>query len=257
MLKLLGPELGKHQKDIADCPFSVLYSDIGKKYYASLGWKVFPSSHVSIPAIDPSTTNGQNGTSSSHSEATPLTKNDFPPLLEQDLQLLTFKVETTAFVTKKPAFAIIPDFQTLEWHHLRQSFMATKLYPSHPAPTINGAISGGAVGSRIWIIFTRGYKDKMYILRLVVEEERVTDENAQKLASVLRIAQQEAGEWELKSVAVWNVSEVVIGLFEKTGLDVEHVQREEESIASLMWYGEGNGGPEDVEWVANEKFAWC
>jgi hypothetical protein len=253
MLKLLGPELGKHQKEIAESSFSVLYSDIGKKYYAGLGWKVFPSSHVSISSIEPTTTNG-NGTGL---EATPLTEQDFPSLLEQDLNLLTSQVKSTALSTKKSAFAIVPDIETVEWHHLRQSFMTTKLYPSRSIPTINGAISSGAIGSRIWIIFSRGYKDKMYILRLVVEDERVTDENAQKLTAVLRIAQMEAREWELKSVAVWNVSEVVTALLGKTGLEYKVEERKEESIPSMMWYGEGNGGPEEVEWVANEKFAWC
>ena len=95
------------------------------------------------------------------------------------------------------------------------------------------------------------------MLRLVVEDERVTDENAQKLKAVLRIAQKEAGEWSLNSLAIWNVSEVVTELLGKTGLEFEEVDRQKDSISSLMWYGEGNGGPEDVQWVANEKFAWC
>lgn len=28
-----------------------------------------------------------------------------------------------------------------------------------------------------------------------------------------------------------------------------------ESIASLMWYGEGSA--EEVDWIGNEKYAWC
>ncbi|EHL00121.1 putative Lysine acetyltransferase [Glarea lozoyensis 74030] len=259
MLKLLGPALATHQKEIAECPFSVLYSDIGKKYYANLGWKVFPSSHLSLPAIPPTTTNGHNeinGTSSSNSTATPLTQEDFPDLLKQDLDLLTKQVKTTAIATKKPSFAIIPDSETIQWHHLRQTFMLSKLFPTRAAPTINGAISTGAPGSRIWIIFSRVFYgpltdaaagNKFYVLRLVVEDERVSDENAEKLAAVLRVAQREAGEWELKSVAVWNVSGVVKELLGKTGMQWEEVEREEDSIASLMWYGEGEGGPAEVE----------
>jgi hypothetical protein len=269
MLKLLGPALATHQKDIAECPFSVLYSDIGKKYYANLGWKVFPSSHLSLPAIAPSAPNGHNeanGTDNSNSTATPLTQEDFPDLLKQDLKLLTTQVKETALSTKKPALAIIPDLQTIEWHHLRQTFMISKLFPNRATPTINGAISHGPPGSRIWIIFSRVFYgpladekagNKFYVLRLVVEDERVSDENAEKLAAVLKVAQKEAGEWELKSVAVWNVSAVVKELLGRTGMQWEVVEREEDSIASLMWYGEGEGGPEEVEWVANEKFAWC
>jgi hypothetical protein len=31
--------------------------------------------------------------------------------------------------------------------------------------------------------------------------------------------------------------------------------REKDSICSLRWYGKGDG--QDVQWVCNEKFAWC
>lgn len=274
MLKLLGPELAKHQNDIAPCLFSVLYSDIGKKYYTTLGWKVFASSHVLLPAIEPAATNGNgqaklngtNGTNGNHLSAITLTTEHFPTLLKEDLKRLTSQVEKTALSAQKPALAIVPDLQTMEWHHLRQKFMISKLFPGRPTPTINGAISAGPVGSRVWIIFSRVFYgpvsdakagNKFYILRLVVEDEQDTEENAGKLESVLRVAQKEAGEWSLKSVVMWNASDVVKGLLAKTNLKYEYVHREEDSIASLMWYGEGNGGPENLEWVANEKFAWC
>jgi hypothetical protein len=40
-------------------------------------------------------------------------------------------------------------------------------------------------------------------------------------------------------------------------LEHSEVEREEESIASLMWYGEGSGASDDIEWVGNEKYGWC
>lgn len=41
-------------------------------------------------------------------------------------------------------------------------------------------------------------------------------------------------------------------LLVRKGVGYQREERETDSIASLMWYGEG-----EVEWVANEKFAWC
>lgn len=35
------------------------------------------------------------------------------------------------------------------------------------------------------------------------------------------------------------------------------VEREKDSIASLLWYGEGSGKEDTLEWIGNEKYAWC
>lgn len=48
---------------------------------------------------------------------------------------------------------------------------------------------------------------------------------------------------------------LVRGLVEKIGVEYEFVERDKESIVSLMWYGEEEG--EEVDWVVNEKYVWC
>jgi len=90
---------------------------------------------------------------------------------------------------------------------------------------------------------------------LVLENESATVENAESLKAILELAQAEAEEWQLETVDLWNPSEIVKKLVEMTGLENEFVDRQEESIASLMWYGEGT--TEDVKWLANEKYGWC
>ncbi|CAG8974923.1 hypothetical protein HYALB_00006710 [Hymenoscyphus albidus] len=261
MLSLVREILRTHQKDIAECPFSILYSDIGKKFYSGLGWKVFASSHISIPALrnDTGTTNGTtNGTANGTTvTATPLTSQELPDLIAQDCTSLKALVPKIAKSTNKPSLAIYPDAQTIEWHHLRESFMASKLFPNRPLPTINGAISTGDPGSRVWIIFTRVFGDKFYILRLVMEDSTDSASNAEKLSSVLNIAREEAAKWDLNSVVLWNVSDVVKNLLARARVAYQSEERETDSIPSLMWYGDGEGGPDAVEWVANEKFAWC
>ncbi|KAG9230819.1 putative lysine acetyltransferase [Amylocarpus encephaloides] len=259
MLRLLGSALKDHQKEEGECPFSILYSDIGKKYYTSLGWKVSPSSHVSLTSLPPT-----NGSANGHTTATPLTTADFPALVKLDTQYIKDELIKTSKNLKKPTFSLVPDLLTLEWHHLRQSFMTTRLFPSRPAPTINGAVSSGPVGSRVWIYFTRVFyaplgspDNTFYILRLVVENDVDSEENAEKLGSVLDMARKEAGEWGLGSVVAWNVCELTGKLLERSGVEHEVVQRENHSIPQLMWYGEGKGEGEDLEWICNEKFGWC
>ncbi|RDL30399.1 Uncharacterized protein BP5553_10277 [Venustampulla echinocandica] len=278
MLALLAPILKTWQKEEGECYFSILYSDIGKKYYAGLGWDVFPSAHISLPALAAPVTNGVttngtngvtvNGTNGVHKTkagARTLTPAEIAPLCALDEQYIGTAVQSTAKHMNKPAVALLADYSTMEWHHLREDFMCDKLFQGK-VPTIKGAISSGDKGSRIWTIFTRSFYgplqdpksgNVLHLLRLVMEDEQDTEENAQKLKSVLEVAQREAGTWGLAAVEMWNVSPVGKALLERTGLEHKAEEREEESICSLMWYGPGKGGVEGVEWVANEKFGWC
>jgi hypothetical protein len=73
----------------------------------------------------------------------------------------------------------------------------------------------------------------------------------------LEIAQAEAKEWQLGHVELWNPTNILKQIVKETGLEHSEVEREEESIASLMWYGEGSGNSADIEWVGNEKYGWC
>jgi hypothetical protein len=45
-------------------------------------------------------------------------------------------------------------------------------------------------------------------------------------------------------------------LVNTTKLGYKNVDREHDSIPSLMWYGPG-GDKAEVEWLHNEKFGWC
>ncbi|TVY54596.1 Uncharacterized protein LCER1_G002995 [Lachnellula cervina] len=243
MLSDLGPILNTWQKEAGKSHFSILYSDIGKKYYTKLGWLPFASSHVSLPPAASPATNGGNA---DKAEGVKL-------LYEEDLKELSSCSYHTGLLyhdLASPAREI----------HVQQTL------PPKTPPKIHGAISTGAPGSRVRIVFSRVFYgplanaksgNTLYILRLVVEDETDTDENAQKLKSVLQVAQAEAKEWELESVAAWNVSDVVKGLLKRTGLEYKLVDRENDSITSLMWYGDGQGDSASVEWVGNEKFAWC
>jgi hypothetical protein len=55
-------------------------------------------------------------------------------------------------------------------------------------------------------------------------------------------------------VQMWNPTGLLRRVVEGCGVQSRFVERERESIASLMWYGDGE---KRVEWVANEKFGWC
>lgn len=87
-----------------------------------------------------------------------------------------------------------------------------------------------------------------------VEEYRKQVDN---LRAVIETAQAEAAEWRLSSVNLWDPSRLVHEWIEKSNVRYWKIDREDESIASLLWYRDGSGREDMLEWVANEKYAWC
>jgi len=253
MLKELGPILKTWQttKEIPESPFSFLYSDIGKKFYAGLGWHPFPSTHIAFPP----------SSSSSPETAQRLECPAIEALCIHDESSIRQQLEKAK--DGKTHIALVPNHPQMQWHHLREDFMTRELF-GH-SPTTKGAIAGPE-GARVWAIWTRSFyghlEDKksgntLHILRLVVENDTNTEENIEALKGVLEIAQREAEAWRLLGVEVWNPTSYVQGLIEGTGLEHKKIEREEESIASLMWYGLGSGKGDEIEWVGNEKYGWC
>jgi hypothetical protein len=50
---------------------------------------------------------------------------------------------------------------------------------------------------------------------------------------------------------------LVSDLLPRSGLEYDVVEREEENIASLLWYDAHGGASKDVPlWVNNEHYAW-
>ncbi|PSS10851.1 hypothetical protein M430DRAFT_53397 [Amorphotheca resinae ATCC 22711] len=257
MLKELGKELKTWQVgEGKECLFSILYSDIGKKYYAGLGWAAFPSTHIAFPPSSSSSPKTGN-------IATPLTYPDLPSLCALDEKYI--RDELANAKGGKVQVALLPNYDTMQWHHHREDFVTKKLF-GH-SPTVKGAIAGSP-GSRVWAIWTRNFygpldsqssHNTFHILRVVIEDKSASAAaaNVGKLRSIIERAQDEAREWKLGHVEMWNPTPYAKGLIEKLGIEYKEVDREEESIASLMWYGAGNGGTDEIEWVANEKFGWC
>lgn len=268
MMRELGGKLRTWQTDAKSpsCAFSVLWSDIGKVYYAGHGWHPFPSTHIEFP---PAAYTGKG------SSATTLEVKDFQTLCEKDESLIR---EALIHVRDgKTHVCLLPDHETIQWHHVRENFMCGKIFGKQP--TIRGAILGEP-GHRVWAVWTRSFYgplvaasgNTLHILRLVIEDERsqgdITvkageplhnedwlNDHARRLKEILQIAQAEAAEWKLLHVELWNPTPLVQALIRRTDLKHSNVERETESIPSLMWYGEGK--VDELEWVGNEKFGWC
>jgi len=264
LMQELAKMLRGYQVGDKKCAGSILYSDTGKKFYPRIGWYPIPNnSHIEF---SPST-------SSNITKATPLLAEDLEKLCQEDEVMVRRSMETDS--KGKTRMIIIPDVDHMRWHHGKEEFGGEKLFGKQPQ--IKGAMVG-ELGNRIWVIWTHRFynhpdlessQNKLYILRLVIENQKTSPRledpsydagklelQAAQLKRVLEAAQNEAAEWKLRQVQLWDPSLLVQDLIDRAGMEHRIVDREHESISSLLWFGENGIEGDSVEWVANEYYAW-
>lgn len=229
---------------------------ISQIFYAKSGWIPYISSHVSL-SQKPRAEQPPNNVRL-------LLAKDLKLLCQKDEQLLRQSLQDFSNQTHDFRLAFIPDDATLAWHHAREDFLSTELLGK--VPDIKGALVVSESGQSTWCIwsrfFSKSYKDNvLYILRIVVDGEAYSSETVdpkriQQVADCLSAAQEQAGIWGMTSVDLWNPSPTILAGCQRLNPDLRIIHRDQESIACLNWYGK-QPGLDKVEWVANEKFAWC
>jgi len=237
-----------------------------------LGWEPFPSSHVSLPAAATATaTRSACAGGTAWPTARPLYAEDLEALCSLDVAAVRRRLETRA-QGSKTAVALLPDIDTIRWHHAREEFVGRELHGR--APTVKGAMASTDDGRRVWCYWTRMWYNPdageakgntMHILRLVVEDAghgqadgRVDEGEAAAIGALLALAQHEAEAWTMERVELWAPSATAMAAARRLDASAAEVQRDVESIASLRWYPAHEGRTADqVEWVGIEKYAWC
>ncbi|KAF4998370.1 hypothetical protein FGRMN_3250 [Fusarium graminum] len=255
MMSLLADELrGRQQKNEGDADFSVLWSDVGPKFYNAVGWKPFESTWLEFPVAETEHTVEE--------FVKPITLDDISDLAARDEELLRKRVSS---LSSQVRAVVVPDATTLQWHIHRGDFMCKHLFSR--TPTVHGAVytPPDAPNSRIWAIWTGNFygmldkpeKNILRIVRLVIEDETISDETLTKgIQAIASSAQKTAKEWSCSKVEVWNPQNRVHKAAESIqSLRAKLFVRENNNIASLQWFGEDSN--ENIEWIANEKFAWC
>ena len=261
LMRELAEILRTFQAERADSIGSVLYSDIGKRYYASLGWHPFPiNSHLEF----------NSSSASEGPRVTQLLSRDLERLCKEDEALIRESL-TCASSNGKTRIMLVPDIDHMLWHHRKEEFVCKKLLEKQPV--VKGAIVG-ETGNRIWAVWAHhfyGHPDSassdnaLYVLRLVIEnhaargviDAELRKKQVEQISAILRAAQDEAARWRLQHVTMWDPSPLVLDLVDETDILHRKVEREHEGIASLLWYGEGSGKEDTLEWLGNERYGWC
>ncbi|KAL9607740.1 MAG: hypothetical protein Q9167_007370 [Letrouitia subvulpina] len=258
------------QKDGNTVDFTVLWSDIGKDFYARLGWECFPSTHVSLRPIK------EEAEDNSLPRVSLLHSRDLAELCQQDEALLRASMTKNEKELSCLLIALVPDVETMQWHHAREEFLAKELLQR--SPDVKGALTKCKNGSRVWSIWTRTFgHDKagniLNILRIVVENEALfgrqsvdasnlsmvesNQDTVFAIASVLQAAQLEAVRWNMAAVNFWNPSPLSVLAAKVIEPAVTITIRDEDSISSLSRHGNKLQRDETIEWVMNEKYGWC
>ncbi|KAI8936334.1 hypothetical protein NX059_006748 [Plenodomus lindquistii] len=279
MMQELGKTLKTHQTtNENDCLFSILYSDIGKQFYNQFGWEPFHSSHFSIPTTTSADLKGL-------PVARPLYAEDLAELCDIDVAAVRRSLESRP-KGSNTAVALLPDLDTIRWHHAREDFVGMELHGK--SPKVKGAMVTTEEGKRVWCYWTRMWYNSnpaeakgntLHILRLVIEDTKsksstnghinghtnghvngssVDQSEEAAIAALLAMAQHEAEEWKMEHVEMWAPSPAALAAARRLEPSAEVINRDTESIASLRWYPEHDGPVADrIDWVGNEKYGWC
>lgn len=239
--------------------FSVLYSDIGIKFYSQRGWKVFPSTHIHLMPVDQGT-HSSICAKVSLPDVEDLTTKDLPSLamvdqLEQELIALSRSKPEISYV------AIRPDMPHFQWHIAREEIQARELNFPGGVPLVKGAVHKATGTALVWsrVFAQKEAENQLHVLRTVIDPARSAEEPEiqSAIAALLLRAQLEAKKWNMQNgVEVWSPPDAVVTAAQSLheGKQIHVISRDKEHVCSLKWEG---GSDEEVVWIANEKYAWC
>ena len=244
--------------------FTILFSDIGKKFYAQFGWEPYASAHMVLPARAKDDVEEKSNGTSEHQVTRDLLAEDVKQTMCNDTVLSTLREEMQRASQQSQAaqVAILPDFDHYSWHWAREEFFVRELYSDRSPPLVKGA---GNDAAQVYCTWNRNFGDTpessvLYILRWVYNKPTSADEEQgliRAMVGILRRTQQEAKEWDLSTVEFWNPDPILQKAVQVLDPDVQVEHREKSSIPCLRWTGDQHGLGQDVEWVLNEKYAWC
>lgn len=232
----------------------------------------FPSAHISLPS-DHTTT--LDLTVNPLPEVKALLSDHLSALCATDESLIRRSLQQEASTSNTTFVALIPDLETIRWHHAREEFVGKRLHGS--SPLIKGAMVGNVEGERVWCYWTRMWYNgnradskgnTLHILRLVIEEKQILDwerseftvEDKQKyvpaVAALLEFARKEASASIMEHVEIWNPNAITVEAAKLLYSQAQVTERDQESICSLRWYGDENA-LDKLTWLGNEKYGWC
>lgn len=258
MMELLRGYMAGQQRESGEPAFSVLFSDIGRQFYAHHGWLPLENTQIEFRVR-------QSPAEFDASSIALLGDEHLPALAERDEHLLRKDIANpNPNDASKIRVAVIPDIDALQWHFYREAFICSAAFGRKP--TVHGALyTSPSNGSRVWGLFERNHyggpekpeSNLLSFLRFVIEDDSIPDDELfNAVVGIFRVAEKEAKDWSCSKVEIWNPLERVRKAAEAAAeFETTFIVRQDKNLASLNWFGEG--ATEDIDWVVNERFEWC
>lgn len=240
---------------------SALYSDIGRSYYAALGWTVFPAEQATI-YLHVEGKGKEAFQQPATSKTRYLSHDELPALCDKDVAQMRTKFQRFAADRTTTHVAFAPDYAQISWQLANEDFVTKALHPDRPVAH-RGAITHNG---RSWVYWKLDWRGKqLSILRFVLleqEDQDVVSEEAKAwdVLELLQAAAAEAAAWGLGKVVVWNpdttTTRGIKGFhnLHEAEVDVIFDERKDAALPSLRWK-RGRGVRETV-WEDNQHYAW-
>ncbi|KAI1177126.1 hypothetical protein F4777DRAFT_587508 [Nemania sp. FL0916] len=135
---------------------SILYSDIGKTYYAKMGWIANPTNgHYVLPAID-SVKEDLSLYRPAHADGDVrlrlVPEAELEALCLRDEKMIYAAMATPSAARKR--VVVLPDLEHMLWHIRKEDFATQHIFGR--TPPVKGAIAGNP-GKQVWAIWTHRY----------------------------------------------------------------------------------------------------
>ncbi|KAI9219319.1 hypothetical protein BC828DRAFT_386466 [Blastocladiella britannica] len=234
--------------------YSNLYSDIGPKFYARLGWHVLPSLSLTGTVADMAV--------AGHHQQMNLQVTLLQSAVPESLYAsLTYHALQAATSTKKKAVVLALDSGTVAWFRARSDhYLTLPQYAAHRPSTstkVGATVPGGAI---LWSVLPE--PSTLYILALRIDPSLSPIDQSAVRDALLSAAAAEARNHKLAKVTAYlsaehnQVMEVLSAGWT--------VAPRDSSLSSLMVWGKDDSGPdmdaaqvaESVVWVGDERYAW-
>ncbi|KAI8827079.1 uncharacterized protein EV422DRAFT_24556 [Fimicolochytrium jonesii] len=230
---------------------STLYSDIGRSFYARLGWPVTGSCTQGIVEV----AHAANGDSSGG-----LVQNITAETLPRFLDLAVKGIETQvreAATDGKTGFAVLPAADFFEYFQTHARESAVHIRPDiHTAAfdNLGGAISVEKEEDSPFLLwFPNISEEKLYILLIHSPPKSTNTTTPPPTHRLLYAAIAHARHLGLAKVVVWQPEDCGVETF--PGMQVSARETSLSSLAIVRGACAGSEGGE-VVWAKNEKYAW-
>ncbi|TPX13932.1 uncharacterized protein E0L32_005632 [Thyridium curvatum] len=243
-----------------DSEGSALYSDIGKVYYAQLGWDVFPSDQATLEILDrEEAARGvvqQQQQQQQQQKTRYLSKDELPALCERDVADLKERLAGLPD-DGKTHIAFSPTWSQVAWHFAREEFMARAMF-SRAIERRGAATEDG----RSWAIWDHDFREKkLKVQRIVTTRPESEERRVEDVAALLQAAVAEAAAWDLPKVLLWNPDEAFtlgakgVGNAMEGSVKVIFDERLDGSIPCFRW--KGGKDTSATVWEDNYYYCWC